>query len=346
MERCRISLPGAVGAGLALIVAGTAGCSDEQPTNFGPQATTSATSSTAVGGGGRGGAGGVTSVGGSGGIGGGGGAPPIACPSDPLIPGEHQLQIAFDGNDRDYEVQVPISYDNSAPVPLVFDIHGYSSNKDQQQLVSGIEGKAEEEGFVVVRPNGYGLVTRSWNGGDFCCGDAHAAGLDDVGLMKAIVAAVSTMVCVDPKRVYATGISNGGALSHRLACEASDVFAAVAPVSYPLDFDPFSQCQPARPMPVIHQHGTNDALVPYDGSLTAPATPDSFAYWSQANGCSGQPVETYTRGSSSCATYDSCSAAVEVTLCTINGGHVLYVNLDSVPVDDLAYAFLSRFTLP
>ncbi|MBW2523099.1 MAG: prolyl oligopeptidase family serine peptidase, partial [Deltaproteobacteria bacterium] len=258
----------------------------------------------------------------------------------------HQRSIQFDGNERDYEVQVPASYDNSQPVPLVFDIHGYSSNKDQQQLVSGIRGKAEDEGFVVVRPNGYGLVSRSWNGGDFCCGDAHAQGLDDVGLVKAIVTEVSAQVCVDPTRIYATGISNGGALSHRLACEAGDVFAAVAPVSYPLDFTPFSGCQPSRPMPVMHLHGTNDLVVPYGGGLNAPATPDSFNYWGQVNGCSGLPTETYTKGSSHCDTYDSCDAGVEVTLCTVNGGHVLYANLDGVPVDDLAWDFLSRFTLP
>lgn len=324
------------------------GCSGEETLPFGP--TTTATGSGAQGGGGWGGGGAVGGAGGEAGGAGGGtggsGGTPIECPADALVPGEHQLGISFDGHDREYEVQVPLSYDNSVAVPLVFDIHGLSSNKDQQQLVSGFQAKAEDEGFVVVRPNGYGLLSRSWNGGDFCCGAAQDEGLDDVGLMKAIVQEVSAQVCVDPKRIYATGISNGGALSHRIACEAADVFAAVAPVSYPLDFDPFDQCQPSRPIAVIHQHGTNDLLVPYGGGLTSPPTPDSFAYWGQADGCTGSPAVTYQNGDSYCETYETCSAGVNVTLCTINGGHLLYVNADGVPVADLAWQFLSRFTLP
>src|SRR6185503_15380828 len=104
----------------------------------------------------------------------------------------------------------------------------------------------------------------SWNAGDFCCGNAQSQGLDDVGLAKAIVAEVSSKACIDPKRVYATGLSNGGAMSHRLACEAADVFAATAPVSYPLDFTPFDKCQPSRPIAVIHQHALGDAVVPYN----------------------------------------------------------------------------------
>lgn len=314
---------------------------------FDPVTTSSVTSS---GAGGATGAGGSTSTGGASsstttatGAGGGGGSAPVICPDAPLTPGVHEQTISFDGNERSYEVQVPISYDNLAPVPLVFDIHGYTSNKDQQELVSGISDLAEQAGFLVVRPQG---LQNSWNAGDFCCGQAQSQGLDDVGLMKAIVSEVSQSLCVDPKRVYATGLSNGGALSHRIACEAADVFAAVAPVSYPLDFDPFDGCQPSRPIPVMHSHGTSDFIVPYNGSGAMPATPQSFAYWAQVNGCTGDPVETYSKGNSHCDSYQACDAGVEVTLCTVNGGHVLYNNNDQVPIDELVWAFLKKHTLP
>jgi polyhydroxybutyrate depolymerase len=267
------------------------------------------------------------------------------CPTRALAPGEHARQIDHDGNTRDYEIQIPADYDNTSAVPLVLDLHGYSNNAAQQQGISGFAALAEQEGFIVARPEGTGVL-QSWNGGDACCGSAQSQGLDDVGLMRAIVLSIAAEACVDPRRVYATGLSNGGALSHRLACEAADMFAAVAPVSYPIDFDPFSKCQPSRPIAVIHSHGTDDIVIPYNGGFTAAPAPDSFDYWGMVNGCTGDPVETFQSGSSHCDSYETCGAGVKVTLCTINGGHVLYNNNDNVSVTDLAWQFLSAYTLP
>ncbi len=282
-----------------------------------------------------------TSVGGAGGAG--GSAP--ACENKTAVPGERTYTIDFDGNQREYDVQVPLSYDGATALPLVFDFHGYSSTKGQQKLVSGFSELAEDAGFIVVRTSGFGLL-RSWNAGDVCCGQAQSTNLDDVGLVRAIVSEVSATACVDAKRIYATGLSNGGALSHRLACEAADVFAAVAPVSYPLDRDPFSQCQPSRPIAVMHAHGRSDLIVPYDGSITQPSTPESFAFWAASNGCTGSPTETYSNNNSSCKTYETCSAGVQTTLCTVDGGHVLYANNDDVPIAELSWQFLSAHTLP
>lgn len=337
------STPCSVPFALAVAVIGTAllpACSEDEQLAPLPQPT-------ATGGGSQGGGGSGSDLGGSGGSAGSAGSAGAepACPTDPLPAGEHQFTIPFDGHDREYEVQVPISYDNTTAVPLLFDLHALTYSKDIQQQLSGFDEKAEDEGFVVVRPNGYGTL-RSWNGGDWCCGAAHDEDLDDVGLMRAIVQETAQRLCVDPRRVYATGLSNGGALSHRLACDAADLFAAVAPVSYPLDFDPFATCQPSRAVSVMHLHGTNDLIVPYDGSASAAATPDSFAYWAQVNGCTGDPEVTYSKGDSVCETYTSCDAGVQVALCSINGGHHLYGNLDDVPVTDLAWQFLSSHTLP
>src|SRR5205823_2754413 len=134
----------------------------------------------------------------------------------------------FGGMMRVYDVQIPANYANTAAVPMVFDLHGYTSNKEQQAAISGWSDLAEKEGFVVVRPDGYQV---SWNAGDFCCGQAQAMKLDDIGLMRAIAAAVQKRLCIDPKRIYFSGLSNGGAMSQRVACEAGDLFAMTAPVS-------------------------------------------------------------------------------------------------------------------
>lgn len=306
---------------------------------------------TGVGGGaattGAGGDTATTTSGGTGGAtvsttGGGGGAPATCAPAG-LSAGETELTITFDGYERTFDVQVPASYDNSAPVPLVFDLHGFSNTKEQQEAISRWNDLAEAEGFVVVRPQGY---FTSWNAGGYCCGTAKTLDLDDVGLMRAIAAEVSSQLCIDEKRIYASGLSNGGAMSHRLACEAADLFAAVAPVSYPLDYAPFSDCQPSRPIAVMHSHGIFDSLVPYYGNLTAASSPSSFAYWAEANGCTGDPVETYEQDGSTCETYQSCDGGVEVRLCTIDGGHFLYDNLDSVPVAGLAWSFFQQHPMP
>ena len=289
----------------------------------------------------------MTTNGGNGGDGGDGasGGSTGECANATAVPGERSFTIDFDGNEREYDVQIPLSYDGSSAVPMVFDLHGYTSTKGAQKLISGFSELAEQEGFIVVRPNGFGAL-RSWNAGDFCCGLAQDQDLDDVGLMRAIVDEVSAIACVDPRRIYATGLSNGGAMSHRLACEAADVFAAVAPVSYPLDLDPFTDCQPSRAIAVMHSHGRSDTIVPYDGSAFQPSTPASFAYWGMTNTCAGDPVETYRNNTSWCDTYETCDGGVQTALCTVNGGHELYSNFDGVPIAELSWQFLSAHTLP
>jgi poly(3-hydroxybutyrate) depolymerase len=133
------------------------------------------------------------------------------------------------GNDRQYKVHVPPSYSPATPMPILFCMHGLFQNAVMFCLDSGVawNTKSDAEGFILVMPNGY---QNSWNGGT-CCGAAATAGLDDVSLIRAIFAEVAAHLNVDPHRVYATGLSNGGYLSYRLACEASDLFVAIAPVA-------------------------------------------------------------------------------------------------------------------
>jgi hypothetical protein len=152
---------------------------------------------------------------------------------------------------------------------------------------------------------------------------------------------------IDDRRVYVTGLSNGGAMSQRLACEAADLFAAAAPMAFPLPYLSLAQCQPSRSMPVLMFMGITDALVPY--SSAAP----SFQYWRDTNGCgNGAPDETIVTGNSMCESYTSCADDVETGLCSILStsgapfaGHILYFNNDLV-LSVVAWDFLSRFALP
>jgi polyhydroxybutyrate depolymerase len=264
-----------------------------------------------------------------------------------LTPGDSTRPLPHAGQPGQYLLHVPASYDGTTAVPLVLDFHGFTSNAEQQKAISGMVAVSDREGFLVAHPSG---LNNAWNAG-LCCGNA---GIDDVGFIRAVVADIAAAGNVDLRRVYATGLSNGGAISQRLACDAADLFAATAPMAFPVPADPLSGCQPVRPIPVLTFMGLNDALVRYDGNLF-PSAPATFDYWHDVNGCPGvTPDVTVVEGDSRCERYTGCAQNAEAGLCSItaqtfNGsffdGHILYLNDDFV-LADVAWEFLSRFTLP
>lgn len=279
------------------------------------------------------------------------------CPAT-LVAGDHARSLVFDGKTRLYDLHVPPGYHGAAPVPLVLDFHGFGKNKTWQAGLSGFKELADSEGFIVAYPLGsFGAkndpeaptdIGPAWDGGACCT----LVPVDDVGFARAVVQAVAAEANIDRRRVYATGTSNGGALSHRLACEAADILAAAAPMAYPLAAEPLSECQPSRPIAVLAFAGLTDTEVPYEGgSITSAA--ESFAYWRDVNGCgSGPPDQRVDAGASRCETYMQCNAGVQVGLCSITAnptsyapGHVLYQNPD-FDVTAVAWQFLSQFTLP
>ena len=244
---------------------------------------------------------------------------PITCTGKATPPADDVWTITSGGIPRVVNVHVPAHYDPTVPTPLVVNFHGFTSDAVQEAVLSQMSSEADASGFVVMYPIGTGAPL-SWNAGA-CCGTAAATNVDDVGFARDLVAAAADRLCLDRARVYATGMSNGGFLSHRLGCEAADVFAAVAPVAGVLGVP---DCTPSRAVPVMHFHGTADPLVPWDGSTTLGfiSVPDTFAGWASRDACTGTPVETYRNGDAHCATYQSCAGGADVTLCTIdNGGH-------------------------
>ncbi len=281
----------------------------------------------------------------------------------PLTPGDHRRTLAFGGYSRIYDVHIPPGYDGGTAVPLVLDFHGFQNNGTIQAGVSGWRSLADSENFIVAYP--LGLFGRpeapevdtpqgpSFNGGPLCCGRAALLRIDDVGFARAIVQAVAAEANVDRARVYATGLSNGGYVSHRLACEAADVFAAVAPVAARIGLVPTTLCRPSRPIALIEFAGLHDPAVPYGGVGLQPSAAQSLAYWRDHDGCgSGPPDERVDFGTSYCEAYRSCSAGVQVELCSVEAsqvswlaGHLLYLNPD-LDVARTAWEFLSQFRLP
>jgi polyhydroxybutyrate depolymerase len=225
---------------------------------------------------------------------------------------------------RQYKVHIPPGYDPKVPTPLVFCIHGLG----QDALLFCVTGaamdkKSDAGGFVLVMPNGY---QNSWNAGT-CCGDASTERLDDVGLFRAIFKEVGEHVNVDLNRVYATGLSNGGYMSYRLACEAADIVTAVAPGAGAVGKNDigggtntesdFTKCEPSRPVSVLDIHGTEDPLIPY--ALQAK----SLDHMAMQNGCTATKapaMQPQSGGDTTCVAYAGCPAGIEVTGCTIQGG--------------------------
>ncbi len=267
------------------------------------------------------------------------------------------FQLEHDGIVREYTLYIPQTLDTTTPAPLVLNFHGYGSDMEEQMVFSDMNVTAETNGFVVAYPNG--LVNAidgpaSWNAGDDCCafGDTDR---DDVGFVRAIVTEIMGMVSIDEKRIYSTGFSNGGFFSHYLACNAEDLIAAIAPVSGVLGI-PQEDCSLMRSVPVMHFHGTADIIVPYDGDgmFELQSVAYTFDAWSDLNGCTGDPVETFNNGAALCETYENCDEGVEVTLCTIDGmDHCWPGQIDcplptttDILANDEMWDFFQRFSLP
>lgn len=245
---------------------------------------------------------------------------PITCDAEgDLQPGSHRFALDHGGLAREYRVYVPPSYDGHTAAPVVFNFHGLTSDSGQQVAFSAMNETADAHGFIVIYPEGH---ENSWNGG-WCCGTAASEDLDDVGFALAVLDDLAGMGCVDRRRVYTTGMSNGGFMSHRLGCEAADTFAAIGSVTGALGID---DCAPSRPMPVLQIHGTEDSLVSYEGMVLP-----SIDEWVRINGCDGTPTETYAEGDATCETYDGCDDGVEVTLCTVEGGEHCWFGQEFCP---------------
>jgi polyhydroxybutyrate depolymerase len=200
---------------------------------------------------------------------------------------------------------------------LILTWQGLTSNAGQQASFSAMNPVADAEGFVVVYPNS---PNAAWNAGTCCAFNDMTR--DDVGFARALVDEIIDQGCIDRKRVYTMGMSNGGFMSHRLACEAADVFAAAGPVAGKVGI---RDCQPSRPVPVLHVHGTADTLVAYDGpalSAEGLTVPETLARWAARDGCKQGPTTTFQQGTVTCQTWSQCSAKSEVQLCTAQGtGH-------------------------
>lgn len=263
-------------------------------------------------------------------------APTPAAAALPLTPGDHEIRVAHQGLERKVVVHVPRAAEAGQPLPLVLALHGGGGFAEfmADDARYGLIRAADEGGFIVAFPNGYsrfaGGRLATWNAGA-CCGDARDRQVDDVGFLRAVVAQLQAHAHIDSARIFATGMSNGGMMAYRLACEASDLFRAVASVA---GTDNTLQCTPARPVSVLHIHARDDDHVLFEGGAGPGAfrdaskvtdftsVPETMRRWAQRDRCEGAPQRTQSFAGASCEAYARCAQGVRVELCvTDSGGH-------------------------
>lgn len=251
-------------------------------------------------------------------------------------PGTHTGRLEVMGQTRLFIVHVPPSYRPGQPMPVVLAFHGGGGSMELQadDRRYGLISKADSAGFIAVFPNGHsglpGHHLATWNAGG-CCGSARDSGSDDVAFVRALIAHLKQRLAVDAARVYAIGMSNGGMMSHRLACELADQLAGIAAVA---GTDATSSCQPRRPVSVLMIHALDDDHVLYQGGAGPQAfrdtskvmdfvsVPETQRRWAQRNQCSPATQTVLERPGATCVRHATCADGVQVQLCTTDtGGH-------------------------
>jgi polyhydroxybutyrate depolymerase len=240
--------------------------------------------------------------------------------------------LMHDGIKRSYVVRFPNDLaQHNGLVPLVLVLHGGGGNADNAERMTGFTEEAEKENFIVAYPDGTGRFSGkllTWNAGH-CCGYAMKNRVDDVGFISALIDRLIRDYPVDPKRIYATGMSNGGMMTLRLGIELSNRFAAIAPVVATLFGD---EKMPSNPVSALMLNGMVDKHVPYqggppggrfsdawDGTPTKPAL-EQAEFWAHADSCESMS-DHHDKGAFILTQY-RCPAGLDVESYLIkDGGH-------------------------
>lgn len=228
--------------------------------------------------------------------------------------------IVSSGQKRQYLLYVPRSYDRSRPTPLVISMHGAGGWPVQQMELSKWNALAESEGFIVVYPSGVvGDGPSHWNVN-------RGRGLmRDVRFISDLIDQLSAHYNVDPAKIYANGLSNGGGMSFVLSCKLSDRIAAVGTVGAAHTL-PFNWCTDDRAVPMINFHGTADLMTRYNGGaswvadISFPAVPKWTADWARRNRCAREPLDSLVAADVTRREYPNCADGAAVVLYTIRGG--------------------------
>ena len=226
------------------------------------------------------------------------------------------FSINHDGVNRTYYVSYPNN--SNEPVPLIINMHGFGSNAQEQQLYSEMDEFAHPQNIAVVYPQGF---NNSWNVFTFW----DTGPYDDVEFISLMIDAIAQNFDIDLDKIYACGMSNGGYMAYRLACDLSDQITAFGSVTgnFMINGGSLNDCQDQnRDIPIIHLHGTSDTVVNYyppsfDNALTVG---ESIEFWSEYNNLTDELVESFN-SSVEIYTYSNESTPTKFVHYKIYGGN-------------------------
>jgi polyhydroxybutyrate depolymerase len=248
-------------------------------------------------------------------------------------PGDYARWLEHGGRKRYYEIHVPPSYHPGSPQPTLLMLHGGGGNPAGLRWQANMEKEADERGYILIYPAGTHHLFKDkglfWNVGPKRK-NAEMNGVDDVAFLEAVLDDAAGFFDLDPKRVYATGISNGAHMSYRMACE-SDRVAAIAPIAGVEKLGKYYQA-PQRGVPIIHFHGKDDLWNTYNGGPTSnksgfesralPGLEEHIQDWVKANGCQINTSRGQRVGEAERIVYDKGKNGSEVIVWILHdGGH-------------------------
>ncbi|CUU54701.1 polyhydroxybutyrate depolymerase [Parafrankia irregularis] len=253
----------------------------------------------------------------------------------PIPAGRSSFALTVAGAKEERTVHLYRPSGLTGQVPVVVMLHGGYGSGTQAENSYRWDDAADAGRFLAVFPDG---TSRSWNAGGTCCGPAAGDNVDDVAFLRDVLATLGGRIDVDPRRVYVTGISNGGAMAYRMACE-TDLFAAVAAVSTTMLVD----CSSAAKASVLHIHGTEDKSIRYDGEqgdpfsrrypgIDGPPVPEVAAAWRAIDDCPQPSVTVEGVLTTSAA---ACPDGRAVELVTIDGAGHQWPGSDAKPLTQL-----------
>ena len=285
-----------------------------------------------------------------------------ACdPARPHDAGEFDQTITSGDWTRSFILHVPPSYEGDSPTPVVLSLHGLGGGAAQHADYSNLPSKADEEGFILVSPQGVStefLRSSHWNFLRFL-----PFAPDDVLFIDDLLDDIGSQLCIDEARIFVAGISMGAMMATRLACDLSDKIAAIAPVAgvyYPpwsAELDAEADCVSVRPVPVVAFHGTADTVVPFQGGTVGlqgfPFTLRNIELavmpaWAEHNGCEGEPTTQLLTEHVTLLQYGDCDADATVELYIIDGGRHDWPGAqtrDEISATDLMWEFFQEHPL-
>lgn len=217
---------------------------------------------------------------------------------------------------RLYNLHIPSSHNSKKPIPLVLAFHGTGGDGKAMEEQTGFNQLAEQAGFIAVYPDGIG---KHWDARR----STKPETTNDVEFVSALIDDLGKRYNIDRSRIYATGFSNGGMFTHRLACELGDKITAVAIVSATMPENLSRTCKPTKPISVLLMHGTNDPAIPYGSAgIALLSLADTVKFWSNHNRCSPQVVQESLPKTPQMRleSYQNCTNETNVRLYTIEGG--------------------------